>query len=310
MTVDLTALDAATKALLADPKAAATVKKYATANTAVLHAMQPPAGSGLGLLMYGGKLATCSHRTDGTYEAVVADNSDADVLAQVGGKGFAYWDSQKLDLSQPVTFASDVLVLQAQHPFAGVFLDNVSYPQAATLVPFLTTLRPLLAGKCLLMANVSGFGVYNDPRNFNGVAQTEWIGKLTGLADYMMAENWQQAVAGAAQYGNLRTRGTSNQLQFWDAWQGVIAATHAAGARFAGLTYGRTAATDPATPIERAIYGRASSLVAPSAAPGDVFFYNNGDGITSTGTDPYDPAWTKPSLSPTVNPVPPVSATL
>lgn len=46
MTVDLTALDAATKALLADPKAAASVKKYATVNTAVLHAMQSPSPSG------------------------------------------------------------------------------------------------------------------------------------------------------------------------------------------------------------------------------------------------------------------------
>lgn len=54
MTVNLTALDAATKALLADPKAAASVKKYATANTAALHAMQPPApGAGLAS-MFGG----------------------------------------------------------------------------------------------------------------------------------------------------------------------------------------------------------------------------------------------------------------
>lgn len=42
MTVDLTALDAANKALQADPKAAKTVKQYAAANTATWHAAYPP----------------------------------------------------------------------------------------------------------------------------------------------------------------------------------------------------------------------------------------------------------------------------
>lgn len=319
MTIDLTQLDIANKALQADSKAAASARKYGAAATAAIHALNAPtAAGGLGLMMYGGKLNTCGHQADGTYELVAASYADGPLLGKVSGKGFVYvnalpTDPDHIDLSNPAGLAATLLAYQATAGFAGVFVDNVTPSftgyQPGQLLAFLRALRPLLAGRLLMLLNVSGYMRHGDIRDDNGTSQAETISDLAGLADYMMCENWQQ-VGGGAPAGNLRTRGQSVFWQWWDQWQAVVAATHAAGAKFVCLTYGHPGSPDGTTPIAKAIYGRASMLLAAGVGPGDVFFYNNGDGVTTTGTDPYDPAWCKPNPAPTVNPAPPVSASL
>lgn len=317
MSDPLSNLDAAAKAVAADKGASKSAKGFAAAASAAIHALAPPlppaaqpAGSGVGLTMYAGKLDTCSHTQDGTYEVVNADIQDAMLLGKVSGLGFAYFntlasDATHVNLADPSAFANQVRALRAEYGFAGIFLDNCSGANPAfksgQLLAFLKGIQPLRPA-CLLQLNVAGFGLHGDGRDDNGASQVEIIGTFAGLADYMMCENWQQV--SASQWvppGSLRPQGSSASYQWWQGWQPVIAATHAAGARAVCLTYGFDVG------VSNAIYGRASMIVA-GAKPGDVFMYANGS--SPSGTDPYSPAWTAAPKAPTVNPVPPVSATL
>lgn len=265
----------------------------------------PPAtaGTGLGLFRLGGRLVGTSHLTDDTYELVVASWSDLPTLATCKGASFAYQALpgagayNPMNITDPAGAATMVITGLKAHPgVEGVYVDNVNRANAAAVAAFLKVFSPAVrAAGFKLMGNVNGY-LAGAGDNDNGVGDTNWIAQVGTLLDYVLEESWQQSRDGAF---IPRLRGTDDYRKFWDQWQTVPAAAHKAGARFCGLTAGRTAATKDADQI----YGRASLLTASDYRPGDVFF---GGGLVAdnyVANDPYDTAWTAAPSNPSVDPV-------
>jgi hypothetical protein len=284
------------------PGANAAVKAWIAAATPLIQPPTPPIppptnAGGIGLVQYGGTLASCSHLTDGTYATVVGDWPDAALLATVSGEGYAYTVTTVgvgnpsyqpvLDVTgtnvypgyslTPAEYVAAVTAQKAKTPgLKGIFLDNTESNLTGLLSALQTVVVPgLHAAGLKLMCN-AGWYISGDSDSNDGTLWKTWAAQLdTAGVDRLLLENWQWAAS--YQNGVVRTSGP-NWWQFWDQWQTCVGV---APDKFVGLTYG---------PLAAAVYGRASMLLAPGSASGSVFVYNNGDGSTP-GTDPYNTAW-------------------
>ena len=227
-------------------------------------APQPPAttAGGVGISQLGGTLAGMSHLTDGTYQLVIGDQADAALLKTLSPLGFAYFNS--------VDWNGNPQGLLAAIRATGcpAFLDNVD-ANAPGMLAFIQQLGLRSLG-IPAIANAFDY-VGGDPNSDNGVRWCAWAAQLAPYVTHTMCEYFQQ-LAGGPNITELRT-----DASYWAGWQKCVAAVRPA--HFVGITYGPTA---------NAIYGRASMLLAPGAAAGDVFLGHAWPGQQ----DPYDPAWT------------------
>lgn len=259
-------------------------------------------GTGLGLLMYRGALNICSHLTDGTYDLVIGSWGDP-VLPSCSGEQYAYTVTAGtpgadptfytvLDPANPAAYLAKTATLP---PGVGVFLDNGLYAIPGLLTALQTVSVGLKAQGRRICVNAGAF-VSGDPRSDTGELWAIWAKQLVPYVDRIFCENWQQ-MAGGTMAGQPRPRGTDLPWKHWDTWQLCVPACQG---KFVGMTYAETGG------LANAVYGRASQMVAGAGA----FIYNTGRGGNTGTTDPYDPVWTKVSVSPSVNPVAPVSAIL
>ncbi len=280
------------------PPTVTTTTSSPTSTTTTTSTTTVTSGTGLGVLMYRGQLAACSHLKDGTYEVVIGSWGDPALTTAVGER-YAYTavantgadpNAVWLDPTDPSGFLTHTASLPQG---VGVFLDNTLASTPGMLAALQTVSTGLKAQGRKLCVNAGAY--VEGPTNNDGTAWAAWATQLVPVADRIMLEHWQSVylTATTSTPGNgetLRSRG-GTAAQQWDAWQKVPAACHG---KFVGITYAGNGG------LPNAIYGRASLLL--SGAPG-VFIYNNGDGNDTGYTDPYDVAWVGQTPQPIVDPV-------
>lgn len=290
----------------------------------------PPAGTGLGLIAYGGTLKDRLHLTDGTYDVVVGTWADAALLATVSGDGYAYTvttagvvpaEAYKYVILDPLgnspltgALTPDEYIkkcgdLRAAHPgLNGIFLDNnVPYglildppvPEAE-LVPILQHVGAGLKAHGLKWLSNTGSYISRDHGSDDGSIWRDWATKIEAAFDLLLFENWQEASfyknAAGAYAPMRRTRGTDAWWKHWDDFQKCVGAVPG---KFMGATY------EFGGDLMYGTYGRASMLTAAGADPRNIFYASKADAGKGNGnkSDPAGEPWMKRNPTPHVDPV-------